>query len=71
MKPQIIVLIFLLFNISCAQLRYATIKPIVLRQIPHDRDAFTQGIVLHEDYLYESTGLFGKSTIRQCCTWRA
>ncbi len=28
-------------------------------------DAFTQGLVYHQGYLYESTGLYGKSTLRK------
>ncbi|MRR17510.1 MAG: glutaminyl-peptide cyclotransferase [Deltaproteobacteria bacterium] len=30
---------------------------------PHDSSAFTQGLFFHEDYLYESTGLNGKSLL--------
>ena len=31
---------------------------------PHDGTAFTQGLVMHEDTLFESTGLYGQSTLR-------
>jgi glutamine cyclotransferase len=31
---------------------------------PHDSKAFTQGLVVHEGTLYESTGLYGQSSIR-------
>jgi glutaminyl-peptide cyclotransferase len=37
----------------------------VLKTYPHDRGAFTQGLVLHQGTLYESTGLVGKSSLRQ------
>ncbi len=37
----------------------------VLAQYPHDDAAFTQGLLLHEGYLYESTGLVGESSLRQ------
>jgi glutaminyl-peptide cyclotransferase len=37
----------------------------VLRVAPHDREAFTQGLLLHEGRLYESTGLHGRSSLRQ------
>ena len=30
---------------------------------PHDTGAFTQGLFFHQGYLYESTGLNGKSTL--------
>lgn len=37
----------------------------LVRSYPHDRDAFTQGLVFHEGFLYEGTGLNGKSGIRK------
>ena len=37
----------------------------VINIFPHDIDAFTQGLVYHKGYLYESTGLHGKSTLRK------
>ena len=37
----------------------------VVRSYPHDRGAFTQGLVLHGGTLYESTGLVGQSTLRE------
>jgi glutaminyl-peptide cyclotransferase len=37
----------------------------VINIFPHDTDAFTQGLVYHQGYLYESTGLNGKSTLRK------
>lgn len=32
---------------------------------PHDRDAFTQGLLWHEGKIYESTGRYGHSTLRR------
>jgi len=37
----------------------------VVREYPHDRSAFTQGLVYVDGYLYESTGLEGASSLRQ------
>lgn len=37
----------------------------VVATYPHDRGAFTQGLLLHEGTLYESTGLVGESSLRQ------
>ena len=34
-------------------------------RIPHDEYAFTQGLLFHEGYLYESTGLYGHSSLRR------
>lgn len=37
----------------------------VVRSFPHDPDAFTQGLVFHDGHLYESTGRWGASSLRQ------
>jgi glutamine cyclotransferase len=37
----------------------------VMETFPHDPEAFTQGLIFHEGYLYESTGLYGKSSLRK------
>lgn len=37
----------------------------VLESYPHDPQAFTQGLLWHGDALYESTGLYGRSSMRQ------
>lgn len=37
----------------------------VVREYPHDRGAYTQGLFFDGDRLYESTGQFGESTFRK------
>ncbi len=37
----------------------------VVGTYPHDRDAFTQGLVYSGGYLYEGTGLHGQSALRK------
>ncbi len=37
----------------------------VQREIPHDTDAFTQGLVFEDGVLFESTGLRGESDLRR------
>ncbi len=37
----------------------------ILQRHPHDRDAFTQGLLWHDGVLYESTGLRHRSTLRK------
>lgn len=39
--------------------------PEVLATYPHDADAFTQGLLLEGGRFYESTGLYGESTLRE------
>ena len=37
----------------------------VVKVYPHDRDAFTQGLLYRDGVLYESTGLNGRSSLRK------
>lgn len=37
----------------------------VVRKLPHDPEAFTQGLLFREGRLFESTGLYGQSTLRE------
>src|SRR5579862_517144 len=37
----------------------------VLQAYPHDENAFTQGLVYHGGFLYEGTGLQGRSSLRK------
>nr|WP_315260122.1 glutaminyl-peptide cyclotransferase [uncultured Duganella sp.] len=37
----------------------------LVRSYPHDAQAFTQGLLYRDGFLYESTGLNGKSSIRK------
>ncbi len=37
----------------------------VVNAYPHDRNAFTEGLAIADGVLYESTGLYGRSTLRR------
>ena len=37
----------------------------VVNAFPHDPEAFTQGLIYLDGYLYESTGLYGESSLRK------
>ena len=37
----------------------------VIRTFPHDPSAFTQGLVYHDGFFYEGTGLNGRSSLRK------
>jgi glutaminyl-peptide cyclotransferase len=37
----------------------------VVHTYPHDRNAFTQGLIYRDGFLYEGTGLRGRSTLRK------
>lgn len=40
-------------------------KARIAREYPHDRNAYTQGLLFDHGVLYESTGLHGRSTLRE------
>ena len=44
---------------------WTLLRPEVLAQYPHDPTSFTQGLLWHEGYLYESIGLYERSALRQ------
>jgi len=50
-------------SIDDSDVRYYTFE--VVNSYPHDPDAFTQGLVFEGGFLYESTGLYGRSTVRK------
>ncbi|TDV41828.1 glutaminyl-peptide cyclotransferase [Actinophytocola oryzae] len=69
--PLVVAIILLLAGCSAASTGNppttrpsGTLKVDVLRSIPHDPEAFTQGFELVDGVLYEGTGLEGKSSIR-------
>jgi glutamine cyclotransferase len=37
----------------------------IVRAFPHDTSAFTQGLAYHDGFLYEGTGLNGRSSLRK------
>src|SRR5690606_13796712 len=50
---------------SCRAAAPESLTVDVVAEYPHDDQAFTQGLLFHEDRLYESTGLVGRSSLRQ------
>src|SRR5262245_33832096 len=45
--------------------RVPTLTYEIVRSYPHDPAAFTQGLVYHNGFFYESTGLYGQSSLRK------
>ena len=70
--PVILLSLAALFPTSCdssntskqQQKEIPKIVPRIIRSIPHDNQAFTQGLLFHKGNIYESTGLQGKSSLR-------
>ncbi len=55
---------WLLLAVGC-QSAPETLEPVVIARYPHDATAFTQGLVLEGGRFYESTGLYGQSSLRE------
>lgn len=51
--------------LATAQAVVPTYGYVVKQSFPHDPQAFTQGLVFRDGFLYESTGLNGRSSIRK------
>jgi len=55
----------LFFGTNGTMIPVAHSVPVVIRSIPHDPSAFTQGLLFEKGALYESTGLYGHSSLRK------
>jgi len=66
---SISLIVFLSFLIITAETSSSGITPWytfkIINTYPHDRAAFTQGLVFQDGFLYESTGLYGRSALRK------
>jgi glutaminyl-peptide cyclotransferase len=51
--------------VACGQATTARPEPELVRVLPHDPAAYTQGLLLHDGRLYESTGQYGRSSVRE------
>jgi glutamine cyclotransferase len=61
----IILLTFLFFNARQSTNSVAHYSYRIVNTFPHDPYAYTQGLIYEDGYLYESTGLKGRSTLRK------
>lgn len=63
--------VFVVCVLAMAPIGFSTEEPTpiysyrIVNTYPHDRRAFTQGLVYRDGVLYESTGLRGRSTLRR------
>ena len=68
-KTVILIMLFILIYAAAApSIESEEIKKLdyqVLESYDHDPKAFTQGLEIYKNYLYEGTGLYGKSSLRK------
>ena len=58
-------LLLSVLSLGGCQRAVTTLEPQVLETYPHDSDAFTQGLLFYNGYFYESTGIRGRSSLRE------
>jgi glutamine cyclotransferase len=61
---KIALIIFFCTSAQCIAGSVPKSYPVVIRVMPHDAQAFTQGLVYYNGRIYESTGLYGQSSLR-------
>ena len=60
-----VLIVLIALSVQTAQAQAPVSGYHVIRVYPHDKNAFTQGLIFLEGYLYESTGLQGRSSVRK------
>lgn len=61
---HIFIIVSFLVLVSCAEAKVKEYGLQVVAEYPHDTGSYTQGLFFHEGNMYESTGVYGKSTFR-------
>ena len=68
-QAVLVVLLFVLVISGCSDKKTSETPESytyqVVKTYPHDSNAFTQGLVFENGFLYEGTGIYGKSTLRR------
>jgi glutaminyl-peptide cyclotransferase len=60
-----ILIVIAVVSIAFSQFRETSVvKPEIIKRINHDQNAFTQGLEVYNGRIIESTGLYGKSSLR-------
>ncbi|MGN1210105.1 MAG: glutaminyl-peptide cyclotransferase [Candidatus Cryptobacteroides sp.] len=64
LRGIITVFAVLLLCAGCAGAKVKHYRLDVVKEYPHDRSSYTQGLFFHQGKLYETTGQYGASTLR-------
>lgn len=65
MRASVLAALTMAFLATACQPAPEAMEPVVIARYPHDASAFTQGLVLEAGRFYESTGLYGESSLRE------
>ena len=67
--PSLVALLIAAGMLAQAPAKKASAVPVygyrIVNVYPHDRNAFTEGLEYHDGFLYESTGLYRRSSLRK------
>lgn len=61
----IVIGVYQLVSTALANRKPDQLVPQVITVLPHDPNSFTEGLLWHNGFLYESSGLYGKSNLRK------
>eukprot|EP01097_Dermamoeba_algensis_P009723 TRINITY_DN696_c0_g1_i2.p1 TRINITY_DN696_c0_g1~~TRINITY_DN696_c0_g1_i2.p1 ORF type:complete len:252 (-),score=43.09 TRINITY_DN696_c0_g1_i2:727-1482(-) len=64
MRLSLLLFLFF-FSLAASDENPKKLKYSVVGEYPHDRNAYTQGLIVIGDVFYESTGLYGQSSLRK------
>ena len=54
-----------LMLVSCSNAKVKEYRLQIVAEYPHDTESYTQGLFFHKGEMFESTGQYGKSTLRK------
>jgi glutaminyl-peptide cyclotransferase len=61
----VVTLVLVLLSAGACAGEVERLRPVVLEELPHDADAFTQGLVWDDGRFLESSGRYGRSDLRE------
>ena len=65
MAARLTALLLLALLLGACSAQVKQLEPVVVNRYPHDPAAFTQGLLMSEGRVFESTGIYGASSMRE------
>lgn len=63
--PALVFFLLIIAGLYPLSAEVERLVPVVVAKLSHQLPAFTQGLAIEDDQLYESTGLYGQSSLRK------
>jgi glutamine cyclotransferase len=64
-RTALAIVVYAATSVVCAVAAVPEYTAVIVKSYPHDPRAFTEGLLYHQGFLYESTGRGGQSSIRE------